>query len=231
MATITKITINQLATLARKWDSDASSYVDPSIASVVLDDDLSELEWCDLPKYGVELIAEADTILNGVHQEGIALYRLGQYDLFIYHNNGWTMVDLCEVNDTLREHCQTWRDNQDDVPAIVLAQLADQPETGDETVTATRKTTFSDWWESRRDGVVGLWIATTANPTGIDLTHDVDTDCAEDYCDLEELLNEEQFDWLHDLTGEADDDAGRWEWDGVGDPRYLTNIVLKVIAM
>lgn len=88
--------------------------------------------------------------------------------------------------------------------------------------------TFNEF--SNSNDVTYLWICGEGHElkAGIDLKHDVDTDCAEDYCDLTELLSEEQFDWLGELKGEVVN--GQWSWDGEGDPRYLSNSVTNVKA-
>ena len=86
-----------------------------------------------------------------------------------------------------------------------------------------KKTTFDEFLQS--NNVTSLWIKTAAD-TGIELVHDVETDCDEDYCDLWELIREPQFEWLSDLQGEVVD--GVWEWDGAGQPRYHTNSVTNV---
>ena len=56
----------------------------------------------------------------------------------------------------------------------------------------------------------------------------VDTECEEDYCDLGEIVNESQFDFIGELEGEVE--SGRWEWNGEGSPRYLTNSVTQLVA-
>ena len=87
--------------------------------------------------------------------------------------------------------------------------------------------TFTEFWA--KNEVKTIWLTSVGSPGGIELTHNVDTD-GEDYCDLGELVNESQFDFLRDLTGVVTD--GEWEWDGEGegDPRYLTNSVLQLKA-
>ena len=72
-----------------------------------------------------------------------------------------------------------------------------------------------------------IWLVTTGHPTGIELKSNLEAD-NEDYCDLGELLNESQFDWLGSLAGTVD--GMRWTWDGNGSPNYLSNSVLNVVA-
>lgn len=82
--------------------------------------------------------------------------------------------------------------------------------------------TFLEFWKN--NNVESIFVNTTGGSS--ELFHNVDTDCDEDYCDLFELVNEQQFDFLDDLEGEVID--GDWQWDGEGDFRYLTNSVTKV---
>ena len=86
--------------------------------------------------------------------------------------------------------------------------------------------TFNEFWNT--NDVTAIWIATVGTPNGVELTHNVNTDCIEDYCDLGELINESQFDWLNELEGEVFNK--QWYWSGEGSPRYLTISVLAVRA-
>ena len=90
-------------------------------------------------------------------------------------------------------------------------------------MTTATKTSFTDFWND--NDARQLWIVTTGIPTGLTLQHNLDGH-DEDYCNLGELLDEEQFDWLSELTGFVVD--GQWQWDGTGSPTYLTNGVLNV---
>jgi hypothetical protein len=83
---------------------------------------------------------------------------------------------------------------------------------------------FNDFWNN--SDVQTIWIVTTGIPSGVTLTHDTDTDSEDDFCDLAEFTNEQ--DWLGDLEGEVIGD--QWCWDGDGHANYLTNIVLNVKA-
>ena len=86
--------------------------------------------------------------------------------------------------------------------------------------------TFIEFMEA--NSIQTIWIATSGSPTGIELTHNVDTDCDEDYCDLGELLNEDQFEFLNNLNGEVVN--GQWCWDGEGEPRYMSNSIKNIKA-
>lgn len=86
--------------------------------------------------------------------------------------------------------------------------------------------TFNEFWAN--NDVKTIWLTSVGSPGGIELTHNVDTECEEDYCDLGEIVNESQFDFIGELEGEVE--SGRWEWNGEGSPRYLTNSVTQLVA-
>lgn len=86
--------------------------------------------------------------------------------------------------------------------------------------------TFNEFWNN--SDVKTIWLTSAGSPGGIELTHNVDTDCEEDYCDLGEIVNDPHFDFIGDLEGEVENN--RWEWNGEGDPRYLTNSVTQLVA-
>lgn len=88
--------------------------------------------------------------------------------------------------------------------------------------------TFNDFW--CRNEVNTIWLVGVGQglQDGMEITNNTETDCDEDYCDLSELINESQFDFLDDLEGEVIDD--QWCWNGEGEPRYLTNSITNVKA-
>lgn len=83
-------------------------------------------------------------------------------------------------------------------------------------------------WNNDDDGPIScLWICGIGYPTGIEFTHNTETDDDETYCDLGEL---DILFRLWDLNGTVDEN-GTWCWDGEGDVRDdMGNTIYNVKA-
>jgi len=74
-------------------------------------------------------------------------------------------------------------------------------------MTENKKVTLSDW--NNDNPISYIWFVSTANPTGVEYEHNVDTDDYDEYCDFSELDILSKF-W--DLEGTVTN--GQWVWDG-----------------
>lgn len=77
--------------------------------------------------------------------------------------------------------------------------------------------TFLEFWNN--NDVTEIFVAGNGCPSGQTFTHDTDTEIDEDYCDLEELIQEggglfSGGTKLDELNGEVVN--GVWRWDGEG---------------
>ncbi len=91
--------------------------------------------------------------------------------------------------------------------------------------TIVKTMTFKELATNNRLAV--LWIETVHHPF-IRIKDNQNTDCLEDYCDLNDLVQESQFESFSNLEGTIED--GRWIWNGQGTPSYLSNSVLQIMA-
>lgn len=84
--------------------------------------------------------------------------------------------------------------------------------------------TFEDYFQSH--DIKSIYLLTVGGPQ--EIFHDTETECEEDWCDLDQLLRESQFKDLFDLSGHVEN--GRWEWDGNGAPYWygsLRNVIVQ----
>lgn len=151
--------------------------------------------------------------LGETQEEPVQVFNLNGNTVSIYADGSvWQSANISEVWPSVGDYLGDW-DNLGSPLALQIQEWADG------------EMTFDRFWNNY--DVTKLWIATVGMPTGVQLQHNVNTDC-EDYCDLGELIAEEQFYWIHELKGTIR--GGKWRWNGEGDPCYLTNSVTGLTA-
>ena len=102
---------------------------------------------------------------------------------------------------------------------VVCPEIIDQPTKEIETM----KMALKEF--NAAQPIMTLWICGHTCPAGETHHQYTDTDCEEDYCDL-------QDDWalgeFGDLLGDVDGD--RWSWDGSDHPTSRNNGIGRIVA-